>query len=69
MQADEEARNNFIIYFKELSKIWTINQDAEGCKIKVILGHKGIGLEKTIQSVVSQTYKFIVLKHGFYNEK
>jgi transcription initiation factor TFIID subunit TAF12 len=48
MQTDEEKRSDFIIFLKELSQNWTINQETEKCIISVILRHKESELDTYI---------------------
>jgi len=48
MQTDVEKRNDFIIYFKELSKIWNINQEVGKNILTAILSHKGVELDTYI---------------------
>ena len=45
MPTDEQKRNDFIKYLKEIKQKWTIARDVEKSIIIVILKHKGIQLD------------------------
>ena len=48
MQTDEQKRDDFAIYLKQLNQEWTINHEAGRCIINAILGHKGVELDTYI---------------------
>ena len=48
MQTDEQKREDFSIYLKQLVQEWTINEEAGRCIMITILGHKGAELDTYI---------------------
>ena len=48
MQTDEQKRDSFAIYLKQLMQEWIINPETGKCIINVILRHKGVELDAYI---------------------
>jgi hypothetical protein len=48
MQNDEQKRNDFISYLRQLSQTWAINREAERRIIEIVLCHKGAELDTYI---------------------
>ena len=48
MPTDEQKRNDFVVYLKQLKREWTIDREAEKDIILAILRHKGDKLDTYI---------------------